>query len=145
MVESKRPFWSYQGVPLLTSASFCSAAVLVVSVVCYSPYTACAERVELTDVNTLLSVALKRADEVTQQGEYALAVKWRLKCVALVRLVYGDGHWRLGQAHCQLARAYLELRGQRSYVLRECSLYLCMQLSLFVMVIVGLLVVTRGQ
>ena len=76
------------------------------------PHSACADRVELMDVSTLLSLALRRADEVTQLGEGVLAVKWRVKCVALVRLAYGDGHWRLGQAHCQLARAYLELRGQ---------------------------------
>lgn len=82
----------------------------------YSLYSACLDRVELMDVNTLLSLALRRADEVTQLGDDTLAVKWRIKCVALVRLAYGDGHWRLGQAHCQLARAYLELRGQKSYL-----------------------------
>ena len=81
-------------------------------VVFCSPYYVYTDRVELTDANTLLSLALRRADEVTQLGEDSLAVKWRIKCVALARLVYGDGHWRLGQAHCQLARAYLELRGQ---------------------------------
>ncbi|MBN3318188.1 TT23L protein, partial [Atractosteus spatula] len=34
-----------------------------------------------------------------------------IRCVALSRLVYGDGHWRLAEAFANVAYGYLKLRG----------------------------------
>uniref|UniRef100_A0A8C8RQ87 Tetratricopeptide repeat domain 23 like n=1 Tax=Pelusios castaneus TaxID=367368 RepID=A0A8C8RQ87_9SAUR len=38
------------------------------------------------------------------------ANKELVRCVALTRIIYGDGHWRLGQAFANLAHSYLILR-----------------------------------
>ena len=35
-----------------------------------------------------------------------------VRCVALSRVLFGDGHWRLAQAYTDLAHAYLHLRGE---------------------------------
>ena len=63
------------------------------------------------DPSTLLDMAMKRAGELSISGSSDLAVKWRVKCVALAKLVYGDQHWKLGQAYGELAQAYLNLKG----------------------------------
>ncbi|KAM7414518.1 hypothetical protein PAMA_019367 [Pampus argenteus] len=34
-----------------------------------------------------------------------------VRCVALTRLVYGDGHLKLAQAHARLAKAYFQFKG----------------------------------
>jgi tetratricopeptide (TPR) repeat protein len=62
-------------------------------------------------------MAMKRAGELSISGSSDLAVKWRVKCVALAKLVYGDQHWKLGQAYGELAQAYLNLKGlpQQAY------------------------------
>lgn len=35
-----------------------------------------------------------------------------VRCVALTRLVYGDGHLKLAQAHARLAKAYFQFKGK---------------------------------
>ena len=70
------------------------------------------DELHLSEPKELLTVALKRAEELVKEKRGGLAVRWRIKCIALTRIVYGDGDWRVGQAHCNLARAYLELKGQ---------------------------------
>lgn len=34
-----------------------------------------------------------------------------MRCVALTRICYGDAHWKLAEAHVNLARGYLQLKG----------------------------------
>ncbi|MBN3310817.1 TTC23 protein, partial [Amia calva] len=43
--------------------------------------------------------------------QHDAAIQELARCVALTRLVYGDGHWRLAEAHARLAQGYLQLKG----------------------------------
>lgn len=35
-----------------------------------------------------------------------------MRCVALTRICYGDSHWKLAEAHVNLAQGYLQLKGE---------------------------------
>uniref|UniRef100_A0A8C6UK47 Tetratricopeptide repeat domain 23 n=1 Tax=Neogobius melanostomus TaxID=47308 RepID=A0A8C6UK47_9GOBI len=43
--------------------------------------------------------------------EYDACIKDLVRCLALVKLVHGDGHFKLAQAHSRLAKAYLQYKG----------------------------------
>uniref|UniRef100_A0A4X2KPH7 Tetratricopeptide repeat domain 23 n=1 Tax=Vombatus ursinus TaxID=29139 RepID=A0A4X2KPH7_VOMUR len=43
--------------------------------------------------------------------EYKQAIKELVRGVALTRICYGDHHWKLAEAHVNLARGYLQLKG----------------------------------
>ncbi|XP_063496138.1 tetratricopeptide repeat protein 23 isoform X4 [Symphalangus syndactylus] len=42
---------------------------------------------------------------------YKQAVHELVRCVALTRICYGDSHWKLAEAHVNLAQGYLQLKG----------------------------------
>ncbi|XP_063106020.1 tetratricopeptide repeat protein 23 isoform X2 [Cavia porcellus] len=43
--------------------------------------------------------------------QYKQAVQELARCVALARICYGDCHWRLAEAHVNLAQGYLQMKG----------------------------------
>ncbi|XP_067401766.1 tetratricopeptide repeat protein 23-like [Emydura macquarii macquarii] len=61
--------------------------------------------------NEKLEHALKMAEKFIKEKEVYKANRELIRCVALTRIIYGDGHWQLGQAFANLAYSYLILRG----------------------------------
>lgn len=47
-------------------------------------------------------------------SQYQQAIRELVRCVALTRICYGDPHWKLAEAHVNLAQGYLQLRGEFS-------------------------------
>ncbi|XP_056663066.1 tetratricopeptide repeat protein 23 isoform X2 [Monodelphis domestica] len=45
------------------------------------------------------------------QDLYQEALKELVRCVALSRICYGDRHWKLAEAHVNLAQGYVQLKG----------------------------------
>ena len=39
------------------------------------------------------------------------AIKELVRCTALCRIVYGDGHWKLAKSYVNLAKGYFDLKG----------------------------------
>ena len=39
------------------------------------------------------------------------AIKELIRCTALARIVYGDGHWKLASSYVNLAQGYFDLKG----------------------------------
>ncbi|XP_066558049.1 tetratricopeptide repeat protein 23 [Amia ocellicauda] len=58
-----------------------------------------------------LALSEDRAQAFAGNQEHDAAIQELARCVALTRLVYGDGHWRLAEAHARLAQGYLQLKG----------------------------------
>ncbi|XP_069483203.1 tetratricopeptide repeat protein 23-like [Ambystoma mexicanum] len=58
-----------------------------------------------------LSHTLQLVEELIKEKEILEANKELIRCVALTRIIYGDGHWRLAQSYANLAHGYLTLRG----------------------------------
>ncbi|XP_029434886.1 tetratricopeptide repeat protein 23-like [Rhinatrema bivittatum] len=58
-----------------------------------------------------LSQALTMAEEFIQRKELHKAIRELIRCLALTRIIHGDGHWRLAQSFANLAHGYLTLRG----------------------------------
>ncbi|XP_042352845.1 tetratricopeptide repeat protein 23 isoform X2 [Plectropomus leopardus] len=52
-----------------------------------------------------------RAQARDHNREFDACIQDLVRCVALTRLVYGDGHLKLAQAHARLAKAYLQFKG----------------------------------
>ncbi|XP_062926500.1 tetratricopeptide repeat protein 23 [Mobula hypostoma] len=67
-----------------------------------------------------LAQAEQRARMHTASGEEVLAVQELMRCVALARIIFGDFHWRMAQAHISLAEGYLELKGQALQAKQHC-------------------------
>lgn len=53
--------------------------------------------------------------------EYDALIKDLVRCLALVKLVYGDGHFKVAQAHSRLAKAYLQFKGWGVQALEHAS------------------------
>ncbi|XP_077618496.1 tetratricopeptide repeat protein 23 isoform X2 [Crocuta crocuta] len=45
------------------------------------------------------------------QLQYEQAIRELVRCMALTRICYGDSHWKLAEAHVNLAQGYLQLKG----------------------------------
>ncbi|XP_075788680.1 tetratricopeptide repeat protein 23-like isoform X3 [Pelodiscus sinensis] len=57
-----------------------------------------------------LEQAQKMAEKFIKEKEVHKANRELIRCVALTRIIYGDGHWQLAQAFANLAHSYLILR-----------------------------------
>ncbi|XP_075040627.1 tetratricopeptide repeat protein 23-like [Mixophyes fleayi] len=57
-----------------------------------------------------LSRAQLKAEHFIRDNELLRAHKERIRCVALSRIVHGDGHWKLAKAFAELAHSYLTVR-----------------------------------
>ncbi|XP_059036105.1 tetratricopeptide repeat protein 23 isoform X1 [Mustela lutreola] len=53
----------------------------------------------------------EKAKSYSSCHEYKQAVRELVRCVALTRICYGDSHWKLAEAHVNLAQGYLQLKG----------------------------------
>lgn len=53
----------------------------------------------------------EKAKSYSSSHEYKQAIRELVRCVALTRICYGDSHWKLAEAHVNLARGYLQLQG----------------------------------
>nr|XP_020499202.1 tetratricopeptide repeat protein 23-like [Labrus bergylta] len=52
-----------------------------------------------------------RAQNHEQNQEFDACIQDVVRCVALTRLVYGEGHLKLAQVHVRLAKAYFQFKG----------------------------------
>eukprot|EP00079_Xenopus_tropicalis_P012684 XP_002939998.2 PREDICTED: tetratricopeptide repeat protein 23-like [Xenopus tropicalis] len=57
-----------------------------------------------------LANATIMAEHFMKENKCHKASRELIQCVALSRIVYGDGHWRIAQAHANLGYSYLTLR-----------------------------------
>ncbi|KAI3370734.1 hypothetical protein L3Q82_007278 [Scortum barcoo] len=52
-----------------------------------------------------------RAQAHEDSQEFDACIQDLVRCVALSKLIYGEGHLKLAQAHARLAKAYFQLKG----------------------------------
>ncbi|KAM3870612.1 tetratricopeptide repeat protein 23 [Diretmus argenteus] len=52
-----------------------------------------------------------RAQTLADNQQFDSCIQDLVRCVALTRLVYGEGHLKVAQAHARLAKAYLQFKG----------------------------------
>ncbi|XP_053390845.1 tetratricopeptide repeat protein 23-like [Mercenaria mercenaria] len=67
--------------------------------------------VNMTPPDKLLEKANRMAKKLSAAKKADKAVKERIRILALTRIVYGSAHWKLAEAHVNLAEDYLELKG----------------------------------
>ncbi|XP_073738585.1 tetratricopeptide repeat protein 23 isoform X3 [Callorhinus ursinus] len=58
-----------------------------------------------------LHLCEEKAKSYSSSHEYKQAVHELVRCIALTRICYGDSHWKLAEAHINLAQGYLQLKG----------------------------------
>ncbi|XP_008836903.1 tetratricopeptide repeat protein 23 isoform X1 [Nannospalax galili] len=58
-----------------------------------------------------LHLCEERAKSYSSSQEYKRVIPELVRCVALTRICYGDSHWKLAEAHVNLAQGYLQLKG----------------------------------
>ncbi|KAH3868171.1 tetratricopeptide repeat protein 23-like [Dreissena polymorpha] len=66
--------------------------------------------INMTPPNQLLKKAIKKANRLSEERKVEMAIKERIRILALTRIVYGSSCWRLAEAHTNLAEDYLELK-----------------------------------
>lgn len=73
-----------------------------VYIIVYAIYSSLKCSTELSKDVTLTVTLFSQVDACIQD---------LVRCVALTRLVYGEGHLKVAQAHVRLAKAYFQLKG----------------------------------
>ncbi|XP_078388494.1 tetratricopeptide repeat protein 23 [Cetorhinus maximus] len=68
-----------------------------------------------------LAQAEQRARMYAASQEGAPAMQELMRCVALARISFGDLHWKMAQAHVNLAEGYLEIKGQALQAKQHCE------------------------
>ncbi|XP_067829604.1 tetratricopeptide repeat protein 23 [Heptranchias perlo] len=68
-----------------------------------------------------LAQAEQRARMHAASQEEAPAVQELMRCVALARISFGDFHWKMAQAHVNLAEGYLEVKGLALQAKQHCE------------------------
>uniref|UniRef100_A0A8C5LI33 Tetratricopeptide repeat domain 23 n=1 Tax=Jaculus jaculus TaxID=51337 RepID=A0A8C5LI33_JACJA len=58
-----------------------------------------------------LRLCEERAKSYSSSHKYKQAIQQLVRCIALARICYGDTHWKLAEAHVNLAQGYLQLKG----------------------------------
>ncbi|XP_007958140.1 tetratricopeptide repeat protein 23 [Orycteropus afer afer] len=58
-----------------------------------------------------LQLCEEKAKSYSSSHHYKEAIQELVRCVALTRICYGDSHWKLAEAHVNLAQGYLQLKG----------------------------------
>ncbi|KAK2491984.1 hypothetical protein MC885_011367, partial [Smutsia gigantea] len=58
-----------------------------------------------------LHLCEEKAKSYFSSHEYKQAIQELVRCIALTRICYGDSHWKLAEAHVNLAQGYLQLKG----------------------------------
>ncbi|CAH1790174.1 unnamed protein product [Owenia fusiformis] len=67
--------------------------------------------IDMTPPDKLLKKCQKKAKHYATLKKNDKALRELIKCTALARIVYGDGHWKYASAYYALAEGYLELKG----------------------------------
>ncbi|XP_048750115.2 tetratricopeptide repeat protein 23-like [Ostrea edulis] len=67
-------------------------------------------KINMTPPDKKLKTAEKKAVRFTENGKVDKAITELTKCLALNRILYGAGHWKLARSHANLAEAYLDLK-----------------------------------
>ncbi|KAI1904512.1 hypothetical protein AGOR_G00006410 [Albula goreensis] len=65
----------------------------------------------MTGPEEKLTESERKAQVFADNQQFDAAIQERARALALTRLVYGDGHLKLAQAHVKLAQNYLHLKG----------------------------------
>uniref|UniRef100_A0A667Z2W3 Tetratricopeptide repeat domain 23 n=1 Tax=Myripristis murdjan TaxID=586833 RepID=A0A667Z2W3_9TELE len=63
-----------------------------------------------------------QAQAQADNQQFDACIQSLVRCVALTKLVYGEGHLKLAQAHARLAKAYLQFKGWASQALQHSTL-----------------------
>ncbi|KAF7670297.1 hypothetical protein LDENG_00018660 [Lucifuga dentata] len=63
-----------------------------------------------------------RAQALEDKQEFDACIQDLVRCVALSRLVHGDGHVKLAEAHARLAKAYFKFKGWAQQAQKHSSL-----------------------
>ncbi|KAM6201888.1 tetratricopeptide repeat protein 23 [Rhynchocyon petersi] len=58
-----------------------------------------------------LQLCEEKAKSYARCYHYKQAIQELVRCVALTRICYGDSHWKLAEAHINLAQGYLQMKG----------------------------------
>ncbi|XP_060035309.1 tetratricopeptide repeat protein 23 [Erinaceus europaeus] len=58
-----------------------------------------------------LHLCEEKAKSYSSNQEYKQAIQELVRCMALTRICYGDTHWKLAEAHVNLAQGYLQMKG----------------------------------
>ncbi|XP_053437772.1 tetratricopeptide repeat protein 23 isoform X2 [Nycticebus coucang] len=58
-----------------------------------------------------LHLCEEKAKSYASSHDHKQAIHELVRCVALTRICYGDSHWKLAEAHVNLAQGYLQLKG----------------------------------
>ncbi|XP_048964385.1 tetratricopeptide repeat protein 23 isoform X5 [Canis lupus dingo] len=58
-----------------------------------------------------LHLCEEKAKSYSSSHKHKEAVHELVRCIALTRICYGDSHWKLAEAHINLAQGYLQLKG----------------------------------
>uniref|UniRef100_A0A8D2ALL2 Tetratricopeptide repeat domain 23 n=1 Tax=Sciurus vulgaris TaxID=55149 RepID=A0A8D2ALL2_SCIVU len=58
-----------------------------------------------------LHLCEEKAKSFSRSHDYKQAVQELVRCIPLTRICYGNSHWKLAEAHVNLAQGYLQLKG----------------------------------
>lgn len=58
-----------------------------------------------------LQLSEEKARAYSSRHEHKQAIQELVRCIALTRICYGSCHWKLAEAHVNLAQGYLKLKG----------------------------------
>ncbi|XP_077987971.1 tetratricopeptide repeat protein 23-like [Glandiceps talaboti] len=72
------------------------------------------QKINMTPPEELLETTERRAKKYSKKKYADRAIRELIRCNALSRIIYGDGHWRLAETHANLANGYLLLKGLSS-------------------------------
>ncbi|XP_019373525.1 PREDICTED: tetratricopeptide repeat protein 23-like [Gavialis gangeticus] len=69
-----------------------------------------------------LQGAMKMAEKFIEEKEVHKAIRELTRYVALTRIIYGDGHWKMAQAFTNLAHGYMILQGLTAQAIQHAEL-----------------------
>ncbi|XP_037365953.1 tetratricopeptide repeat protein 23 isoform X2 [Talpa occidentalis] len=58
-----------------------------------------------------LHLCEEKVKALSSNHKFKEAIQELVRCMALTRICYGDSHWKLAEAHVNLAQGYLQLKG----------------------------------
>lgn len=77
--------------------------------------------IDMTPPDKSLRHAERRAKKYMEKKKADSAIKELIRCTALARIVYGDGHWKLASSYVNLAQGYFDLKGYAAQTEYHCE------------------------
>ncbi|KAK2181197.1 hypothetical protein NP493_407g05026 [Ridgeia piscesae] len=77
--------------------------------------------IDMTPPDRLLRHAERRAKKYMEKKKASSAIKELIRCTALARIVYRDGHWKLASSYVNLAQGYFDLKGYAAQTEYHCE------------------------